>query len=274
VIDSTFYHEIYASGNRRRDKDPKFVPTFGVPHSMVSTVDHDHHRFRRGLLNEFFSKRAIYSLSPFVQERVQKLLERFEGIHQENRTVDLCRAFASLTSDVITYYCYGKSWSFLEDKDFRSDIRDATEDFAQFSHYHRFFPWLNGLLRAIPPQVMAKLMPGKAALFNFQKDIFHHFSATIQGRTNPLTGDHNIFKTLTDPKLPPKERTLGRIQDEAFTFIIAGTETTMRALSYAVYYTTLDTKVREKLRNELKQVLPTPTSSVPCWELEKLPYLV
>ncbi|PLB37197.1 putative cytochrome P450 oxygenase [Aspergillus candidus] len=244
IIDPEFYHEIYAPSTRKRDKEPSFVSTYGVPYAMASTVKHDHHRYRRGLLNDFFSKRSVLSLSPVIEARVERLMDRFQEFHENGRVVNICNTFGALTSDIITHYCYGKHWGFLEDEEFRSDIRTATNDFTAFSHANRFFPFLTPLLRSVPTEIMALLMPGKAALFAFERSIFQHFSAVIQGKVFTLTGDHNIVKRLHSPEIPAEERTLSRLQDEGFTFLIAGTETTMRALSFATYYVYQDPKRR------------------------------
>ncbi|KAJ5288398.1 cytochrome P450 [Penicillium antarcticum] len=130
IIDPDFYDEIYTSSVRKRDKEPTFVPTFGVPYAAVATVKHDVHRYRRSLLYEFFSRRSVSRLSPVIEERVGKLMSRLVEFHVGGEVVDLCGAFGALTSDVITFCCYGKSWGFLEDPDFRSDIRTAANDFA------------------------------------------------------------------------------------------------------------------------------------------------
>ncbi|KAJ5179641.1 cytochrome P450 [Penicillium capsulatum] len=273
INDPSFYHEIYAPSARRRDKDTTFVNTFGLPYSSVATVKHDVHRYRRGLLDNFFSRRAVLARCPRITERVEKLMSRFTEFYQDGRSLDLCDAFGALTSDVVTFYCYGKSWGFLEDPDFRSDVRTAANDFSKFCHINRFFPSLTSLLRRIPLQIMSVLMPGKAVLFDFQRTIFRHFSAVVAGKTITLTADHNIINRLTSEDVPPHERTLSRLQDEGFTVIVAGTETTMRSIAIATYYIFENPTIRDKLRAELKQVLPTPTSTTTLPELEKLPYL-
>ena len=66
VCDPAFYDEIYASSKRRRDKDPSNVRMFGVRVAMAATVPHDLHRFRRSILEGFFSRRSVMSLSSLV----------------------------------------------------------------------------------------------------------------------------------------------------------------------------------------------------------------
>lgn len=56
IKDSCFYDEIYAPTSKRREKDSRFATISRFPNSMIATVNHDLHRFRRGLLNTYFSK--------------------------------------------------------------------------------------------------------------------------------------------------------------------------------------------------------------------------
>ncbi|PWY79270.1 cytochrome P450 [Aspergillus heteromorphus CBS 117.55] len=274
VSDPSFYDEIYASSSRKRDRDNDAYAAFSLPYATIGTMGHEHHRFRRSLLSDFFSKRSVLALSPFVEERVAKLMERFEGFHKDGKAVNLSNAFAALTSDVITHYCYGKTWHFLEDEAFRSDIHKSTDENSSFAHINRFFPFVPETLRKVPPWVMSLVFPGKTAVFEFQESFLQLISASMQsGEKVSDKGGRAIFKKLSDPGLPEKERSLRRIEDEVFTLLGAGTETTASTLMLMVYHTAQDRSIVEKLRAELKQLMPTPTST-PTWtELEKLPYL-
>ncbi|KAG2417839.1 hypothetical protein HFD88_000938 [Aspergillus terreus] len=279
ISDPTFYDEIYASSTVKRDKDPHLVRIFGAPFSMVGTVGHEHHRFRRSLLNNFFSKRSVLELSPLVTERVQKLMERFEGFYRSNAVVSLDDAFSALTADVITAYCYGKSWMFLEDESFRNDIRKTVSDITSYLHINRFFPLVLSAMRAIPLWLLAVLQPGKSSLLKFQEDIFNQTVESVQGSGKSLSGEKSnparstIYDKLSDPSVPPEERTLQRIQDEGVILLSAGTETTGRALCMAAFHLAYDKSITNRLRDELRQVMPRPTDTVSWTELEKLPYL-
>lgn len=164
------------------------------------------------------------------------LMSQFAKFCEEGNPLDLCDAFGTLTSDIVSFYCYGKTWGFVEDSDFRSDIRTAANDFSAFSHINRFFPFLNSLLRYVPLPIMSVLMPGKAVLFEFQRSVFEHYSAVIACKAITLTGEHNIINRLTSKDIPPYEQNPSRLQDEGFAVIVTGTETTMRALAFAAYH--------------------------------------
>ncbi|KAL4936174.1 hypothetical protein BDV06DRAFT_233669 [Aspergillus oleicola] len=272
IADPEFYEEIYAPSSRRREKDPTWVPIFGSPTSMISTINHEHHRFRRSVLTNFFSKRSVQNLTPMIEERCIKLLERFQEFHENQTIVQLDDAFSALTADIITYYCYGKLWHFIEDKDFRSDIRVATTEISGLSHVNRIFHFVNPMLKSMPGWLMRALAPGKSGLLDLQDAILE----TIHSGDRPENGDGKrraMYYNLTDPNLPPNERTKQRLEDECIIVLGAGTETTARTLTIAAFYLAEDQTLLHKLRDELKQVLPTVMSTCTWPELEKLPYL-
>lgn len=235
---------------------------------MVSTVGHDHHRFRRNILNSFFSKKRVLELESFVETKINHLMERFEEFHREDKVVQLDDAFAALTADVITYYSYGKNWGFLDDKTFRSDIRVAVNELTTVWHFARFFGWVISAILALPPSIMCWVMPAKAVVFNFQKSIFEHSADSMLPGLGKGVG-RNIFSKLSDPSLPAAERSLARLQQEGLVVLMAGTETTGRVLSVGTFHLSQDKELREKMREELRQ------SGAKSWtELEKLPILV
>lgn len=101
IIDPDFYEEIYAGGNRKRDKDPTFPPRLGMSMSVISTVPHDHHRLRRRILNNFFSKQSVVKLELMLQEKIGKLAQRLIEAMETGTVVKLEYAYAALTADVI-----------------------------------------------------------------------------------------------------------------------------------------------------------------------------
>ncbi|KAJ0412970.1 cytochrome P450 [Aspergillus carlsbadensis] len=284
IIDPSFYDEIYAPSSRRREKDRAYVPLFSVTKSMITTINHEHHRFRRNILSNFFSKRSVVELTPMIHERVQKLIHRLEGFYKAGSVVKVDDAFMALTADIITYYSYGKLWGFLEDENFRSDIRQASSELSAMVHWNRFFPFLAPLLMNIPVWLIGLVSPGKGRLLEFQRSILDttiHSSSDSDssrgsGKEKEKEGKKStrtIAHRLGDPALPVEERSIARQEEESLIVLAAGTETTGRVLSLAAYYIYQDRAVLDRLRGEVKTVLPTPTSTCSLSELEQLPYL-
>ncbi|GAB1217088.1 hypothetical protein ATERTT37_006311 [Aspergillus terreus] len=273
IIDPSFYDEIYAPSSRRRDKDAKWVPTFGLSQSMLSTVGHQQHRFRRSLLSSFFSKKSVLQIGPLIDQQREKLFQHLVNFHRTQEVVRLDSAFVALTSDIISAYCYGESGNFLDDPSFRSDIRASVVDAASICHLARFLPFLQPLIQSVPEGILRALMPGKTALLDFEHSLASKASKALHEGKPSAAAEETIYDRLTDKSVPPEERSLCRIQDESSLVLAAGTETTARILTIAIYYLSRDQSMLDKLRAELKQALPTPTSLTTWVQLEKLPYL-
>ena len=87
---------------------------------------------------------------------------------------------------------------------------------------------------------------------------------------------HTLFTAcLTSSQLPPEEKTVERLTQEAFVFVAAGGETTARMVSYAVFYI-LHNKERilPRLKKELEVAMPDPNIPLDWKAAEQLPWLV
>ncbi len=271
IKDPYYYDEIYASSSRKREKDPKFVVSFGLPSSMFSTVGHDHHRFRRGLLNSFFSKRSVIELLPILHEKESKLMQRFEKAHRDDDVLQLGDAFAAFTADLISQYSWGVSSGFLDDENFNNSFRQAASEIATVVHVYRYFPILLAIATAMPRWLQSRIKPNSTSILAMQDTV-------AQQSTSPnkptKTSRKTIFDGLSDSSVPPNERTRRRLEDEGLVVLLAGTETTARVLATAAFYIYQNKPLVTKLREELRPVMPTPTTE-PSWtQLEQLPYLV
>jgi cytochrome P450 len=278
IKDPYYYEEIHAPGFRKRAKDPKYAVAFGAPYSLVGTVNHDHHRLRRSFVANYFSKRSVANLTPMINEKVDKLVARFEDAYHQDAVLHLMLDFAALTADVITYYSFGWSHGYLDDANSASsnDFVDAVNGLMSMFHINRFFPILIRVFRAAPPAVVGWLQPKMADLFNFKAKLRRQASETLQKRNMDMDSKDrgSIFDALVSPEVPPEEKTLDRLEDESALLLGAGTETTARAISLSMFHLINNKDMLIKLREELRTVLETPTSKASWTQLEKLPYLV
>lgn len=268
IKDPYFYDEVYAA-SRKREKDAHFVGLFGFPTSMIATVGHDLHRLRRGLLNNFFSKKSVLALSSIMHEKETKLMERLEKAHHDDAVVRLDDAYAALTADVISEYSWGVSSGFLDDEGFNNDMREALNEISSFVHLLRFLPVLGSVMRAMPRWILARFRPGATAVLDMQEMVTRSSSESPGKRARKT-----IFDALTDASVPPQERSARRIEDEGLIVVVAGTETTARTLTVASYHIFANKTLLRRLREEIITVMPKPTSKASWAELEQLPYLV
>lgn len=271
IRDPHYYDEVYAPASQKREKDPKFVGIFGFPYSMIATVGHDLHRFRRGLLNNFFSKKSVLELSPMMHEKESKLMNRLEKAHYDDSVVQLDDAFAALTADLISQYSWGVSSGFLDDENFNNDIRQALNEISAFVHFNRFFPVLGTIMRTMPRWLLSRIRPGATAVLDMQDVVGKQ---STQNKSAKKNARKTIFDALSDPNVPAQERSPRRLEDEGLIVVVAGTETTARTLTLASFHLYQNKVLLSKLREELRTVMPTPTTETSWSQLEQLPYLV
>ncbi len=265
IKDPHYYDAIYASSSRKRDKYPKFVASFGFPNSMFTTVDHDHHRFRRELLNSFFSKRSVLELSPIMHENESKLMQRFEKSYQDHKVLELTDVFAAFTADLISQYSWGVSSGFLDDENFNNSFLQAAHELAPLLHVYKFFPILGTMAKAMPRRLISRLIPKATSLLDMQNTVTQQFSSQ---KKPTKTSRKTIFDGLNDPSVPPNERTPRRLEDEGTIVLLGGTETTARVLALAAFYIYQNKPLMTKLREELRPVMPTLTTQASLTQLE------
>jgi cytochrome P450 len=82
-----------------------------------------------------------------------------------------------------------------------------------------------------------------------------------------------IFHELLESNLPPQEKSLIRLDDEALGTIGAGVTTIAWALVNTSFHLISNPSILKKLQTELKAAIPDPTIEPDLPQLEKLPYL-
>ncbi|KAL9043508.1 MAG: hypothetical protein Q9214_003307, partial [Letrouitia sp. 1 TL-2023] len=159
ICDPDFYDAIYTSSTPF-DKMKELKHRFGLPDGIHATVEHDLHHVRRIALNPYFSKRQIYFLAPYIQERATKLADRLVNEYRDSiRPVVMNDAWATYTADVVTYYCFSWSWDFLAYPDFLAPFTAMTGSLASLAHVSWHFPWLNSFFQSLPDTVLVIVNP-------------------------------------------------------------------------------------------------------------------
>ena len=83
-----------------------------------------------------------------------------------------------------------------------------------------------------------------------------------------------IFQTLLESDLPPQEKTLERLTQEAQVIIGAGSDTVANALTVATFHILDNPNVLKSLKKELENAMPDSKKEASLLVVENLPYLV
>ncbi|RLL95402.1 hypothetical protein CFD26_102729 [Aspergillus turcosus] len=274
IKDPEYYDEIYASSLRQREKDPVLVRQFDLDGSSFASIDPETHRQRRAPVEKYFSKRAIEKMEGLIHDTLDRLVYHFKEAHASHQVVSLDAAFAALTSDVIYKYLYGFNPSNVDKEGFNAKVRDGVNGLFQLAHLLYFFPILQTIMNLTPLEFLRKYNPPAFALASQKKELYNRAAAALENaHSHKDSGSGTVIDALAAPTMPAHMRRPERLMNEGFSLVIGGTETTARALALSTWHLYTREDIRNKLREELKQVMPTPDTK-PTWNrLEQLPYL-
>lgn len=275
ISDPSFYNEIYAGNPKRVNGDYRFTRSTGVTNSMFAAVDHDLHQSRRNSLTKFFSKRSISNIQPIIQDKADRFIKKLDQASQSGSLVNLTTLAAAFTADTISHYSYGVSMGCLDgDGDGAENIlTDATQAVLALSHWLKFLPIRFTNAKKLPPSLVGRIFPKAAVVLKTHRTI-SSLALAVLNAEEPKAPHENMFAALADPTLPAEERTLGRLEDEGFVVLAAGTETTAYSLSVTMFYLLDSPGIFSELYDEIRAVMPDAAECPPLATLENLPLLV
>ncbi|KAF2024303.1 cytochrome P450 [Setomelanomma holmii] len=276
IHDHAYFDTIYASGsNHKRDRCSRMHHSGSrtMAGSMLEAMDHDLHKSRRAAVANFFSKRSVQALEPLVISTVEDLIQRLKAETGE-KVVNLNNAYAAMTMDIISAYCFGTSMFSLTRPSYGKEWLDMLHAGVQMRPLGRQFPWLVNTLLDIPPHIVAKLSTDMARITQWTHQMLPKIEAILAGEDKGDGMHRTVFHEIRDDaKLSPEEKEPIRLMGESHVFLGAGMETTARTLATTTYYLMKHRSIGTKLREELKTVLPWPDSTIELAKLEALPYL-
>lgn len=240
---------------------------------MFAAIDHDLHQARRNSLTKFFSKRSISDIQPIIQDKAERFIQRLEEASQSGLLANISTLSSAFTADTISHYSFGVSLGCLDGSGTENILTDATQAVLALSHWLRFLPLRLTEAKKLPPSLVGRILPKAAVVLNTHRTI-SSLAMEVLNASEPKAPHENMFAALADPSLPPEERTLGRLEDEGFVILAAGTETTAYSISVTMFYLLDNPNILSKLYDEIKGVMTNPAECPPLATLENLPLLV
>ncbi|KAF4613404.1 hypothetical protein G7Y89_g15483 [Cudoniella acicularis] len=256
VNDPDFYEELY-SRNSPRNKSKYSADQLGMPDSKFSTLGHNLLRMRRQSISNFFSIKSIRRLDHILIFMAEKLCKRIDEYKKSGKPMKIRLAFQCLTTDIVTHYAFDKTWNFLDSPDFSPEWIATIKATTEMGHIIQQLPWIITLFEALPRWTSASISPGIKLVLNWQDRMVDHIKNIMnENKRNPemsSIANPNIFQALLDSDLPPQEKTLNRLSQEAQSIVGAGADTTANALTITTFHLLSNPPVLQKLLAELER---------------------
>ncbi|KAK5119639.1 hypothetical protein LTR85_007468 [Meristemomyces frigidus] len=267
VKDSEWFDVLYTGPGHIRDKWERSNRANGSKGSVASSVPHDLHRARRTAINPFFSKRAVMQLEDSVRNKVGLMCRKITDLARTESVVDIGTVLTALTLDVISEYCYDESYGCLEQPGFAPQWKRVMIQGFEGAPLRKNLPALFQLMEMLPTWTLKQLMP-EIGLFLGAKENADRQSAAVWNDLNSHTAakgpdderddekrQKTIFHGIMNSKLPPREKTIERLSDEAFVLIFAGGETTAQVSTVILVELLRNSDLLQRLRKELDDVM-------------------
>ncbi|KAI1440492.1 cytochrome P450 [Annulohypoxylon stygium] len=268
--DINFVDEIYAVGNRKRDKPLHLISGSAHTESGFGTIDHNLHKLRRGPVAKFFARGMISRLEGDIHNLTQALCDKL--LRCGDSSIDVVVAYSCFSSDVISSYCFGESFGFLDQEGWYPNFHVPEMAILKPTFALRFFPILRHLFNL--GDYLIDYLPADFALLirtlrvEMPKKVKAMEADLSQGIT---TEKPTIFSHLL--QLSPEQRQPLNFGDEAAGLLGAGTVTASWALSIITFHLLTKPGMLAKLTKELEEAIDDPRH-LPAWNiLETLPYL-
>ncbi|PGH08839.1 hypothetical protein AJ79_05843 [Helicocarpus griseus UAMH5409] len=273
--DPSAYFDIYNPSNRW-DKEETLYHSFGEDRSSFGFLTYKEAKERRDLLARRFSKKAVHEVQDIVQEKVEELCASFER-NCKTGPINLFYAFRCMSTDVITYLCFGKSIDAVHAPKHEAPIVKAMDAslaaFVCFKHS----PLYKNMIMKCPPNLSKIISPATAGLVDLQVLLRKQIEEITNDPSElaKLPHSQTVYHELLSPEayhsgtVPSSES----LYEEAQALLFGGADTTGTTLMHGSFYILTLSDVYRRLKAELLQAWPDLDQPPRLSVLEKLPYL-
>ncbi|KAL9076278.1 MAG: hypothetical protein Q9161_000994 [Pseudevernia consocians] len=272
------YNEIFKIGTKF-DKDPPFyssppllVSYFPIPSTKIALT-------RKAMHSPHFSKESIRRSEHLITDMLAKFLKILSGYASGAKPVDLSLGLRSLTSDVSMNYSFQRPFNTLDVEGFHSDVLEGVAGLTGMmqwpGYFPNFFAGVFWMIELLPGWFVSKSLK-PYALVNWCLEASREQITYLQKRS-PSEGEiRTVFDINLNPNLEKGQftPTVDEMAADAFALLTAGTDTSAYAMMTVIWHLLNNPQMMQRLKAELRRVMPGREDTVDWAVLEKLPYLV
>ena len=281
IQDSEFYDTVHTG---KRDKWPPAAKMAGFDVSTFASINHEEHRQRRAATAPMMARRAIIEAIPIVQQQLVKLEEAFQSAASSGNPLELGVTFLAFTTDVAGQYFLRQDLGMQDDAQKAATWKHATHSIALGTPIIKQFPGVLKPAMSIPLWVWKIMDPVTSSLIQIQYDMsarakkFLEDVKVVPDAKMDIDGrSSTVFHAIYNNPGPDADNLHQRLADEGLSMVTAGSETTAKTLSRALYYLCNDRQAMPRLRTDIREAArqagkEAQDLSIP--ELEKVLWLV
>lgn len=257
IQDPEFYETVYAG---KRDKWPPAAKMAGFDLSSFAAVSHEVHRQRRAAVSPMMARRAIIDAIPIIEQQLVNLQEAFQNSASGGKPLELGVTFLAFTTDVASQYFFRQTLGMQDNAHKAATWKHATHSVALGTPIMKQFPGVLKPAMKIPLGVWKVLDPVTSALVQMQHDMRASAKEFLEDmRLNPdakmsVNGrSPTVFHAIYCNPGPDASDLHQRLSDEGLSIIVAGSDTTAKVLTRALYYLCSNRQALTRLRFDIQE---------------------
>ncbi|KAF9438998.1 hypothetical protein BGZ76_001893 [Entomortierella beljakovae] len=286
-----------ANDNWLKSKGTEDMFQQNLGHSLLSMKSQQHSAHRKYLSNAFkhaYLKSMTSSFQSVAEDLVEIWKERMPTKHQDEKdeeirwnhngntytTIDLEPSFYCLTLDSIGQFALGRGFDAV-----RQPIGPDFENYKIIVESFKvtllsMLPFSNWIPTGTNQRAWSAVRNFKNSMARIVQDRKQCLIKEVEANGGEFSQDEGAFSQKKDmltmlvvDQLTGEGNSDSQIQDDVFTAIFAGHETTSAALSWTFYQLACHSKTQARLREETRQLYKE-TNGTPSFEqLNSLPFL-
>ncbi|KAJ5342279.1 hypothetical protein N7541_011403 [Penicillium brevicompactum] len=213
------------------------------PQTLTMASDVEHARLRRSM-NPAFSARALREQEPIIQKNVNLLLQQLESRAAKGLSTDMRAWYNYTTFDLIGDLAFGESFGCLATSEYHEWVQFVLSYFhlsTLLQVAHRFRPLDRLSVALLPASAMERKVKHDDMTL---KKVRHRLDSKTERRD---------FVSQMLESVDSGLMSIQELEKQASILILAGSETTSVALTFATYYLLQHNSCLIKLTDEIRQ---------------------
>ncbi|KAJ9499212.1 hypothetical protein H2202_005369 [Exophiala xenobiotica] len=275
ISDRSAIREIYSTVQARDYLKTDYYDAFTAFRPTIFGQRDPHlHAQRKRIVSHGYSMNALQAMESFVQERLQIFMHKFSEFAKTSSEVNLGKWCHFFAFDVIGELAFSEGFGMLE-----SGVED--EHIALINKQMEFGSTIGMVPSLIPYTKWTSLpIPWLRNLQAGRDRLKELTRSRVERRQEKISDRKDLLGRLIEAKDPVTGQMLDAIdlRTEAFSSIVAGSDSTSSALGYTFYHILGHPKAYDLLTTEIREAFPQRrygTDELPPTyaELGRLPYL-